>query len=175
MSDRTYFAFLALLPIILGVLSLAVSGNVGFGIPNPMGDAPGEPGQILVLLTMGAIFMGTALTIRDLIGERTIFRREQAVGLSATAYLLAKICVYTAAAVIQSAILVTIVVNGKGGPTQGALVLGNPSGGLFVSVAGTSVAGAMLGLALSAWPAPTSRSCRCWWCWSFRSWCSAAA
>ena len=39
-SDRTYFAFLALLPFIVGVLSLAVSGNVGFGIPNPMGDAP---------------------------------------------------------------------------------------------------------------------------------------
>jgi ABC transport system ATP-binding/permease protein len=149
-SDRTYFAFLAMLPIVLGVLSLAVSGNVGFGIPNPMGDAPDEPGQILVLLTMGAIFMGTALSIRDLIGERTIFRREQAVGLSATAYLLAKICVYTAAAVIQSAILVTIVVNGKGGPTRGALMLGNPTVELFVTVAGTCIAGAILGLALSA-------------------------
>jgi ABC-type multidrug transport system ATPase subunit len=149
-SDRTYFAFLALLPIVLGVLSLAVSGNVGFGIPNPMGGAPDEPGQILVLLTMGAIFMGTALTIRDLIGERTIFRREQAVGLSATAYLLAKICVYTAAAVIQSAILVTIVVNGKGGPTRGALMLGNPTVELFVTVAGTCITGAILGLALSA-------------------------
>jgi ABC-type multidrug transport system ATPase subunit len=149
-SDRTYFTFLALLPIVLGVLSLAVSGNVGFGIPNPMGDAPDEPGQILVLLTMGAIFMGTALSIRDLIGERTIFRREQAVGLSATAYLLAKICVYTAAAVIQSAILVTIVVKGKGGPTRGALMLGNPTVELFVTVAGTCIAGAILGLALSA-------------------------
>ncbi len=149
-SDRTYFAFLALLPIVLGVLSLAVSGNVGFGIPNPMGDAPDEPGQILVLLTMGAIFMGTALTIRDLIGERTIFRREQAVGLSATAYLLAKICVYTAAAVIQSAILVTIVVYGKGGPTRGDLMLGNPTVELFVTVAGTCITGAILGLALSA-------------------------
>jgi ABC-type multidrug transport system ATPase subunit len=149
-SDRTYFAFLTLLPIVLGVLSLAVSGNVGFGIPNPMGDAPDEPGQILVLLTMGAIFMGTALAIRDLIGERTIFRREQAVGLSATAYLLAKICVYTAAAVIQSAILVTIVVHGKGGPTRGALMLGNPTVELFVTVAGTCITGAILGLALSA-------------------------
>ena len=94
--------------------------------------------------------MGTALTIRDLIGERAIFRREQAVGLSTTAYLLAKIWVYSAAAVIQSAILVTIVVNGKGGPTQGDLVVGNAAVGLFVTVAGTSVTGAILGLALSA-------------------------
>jgi energy-coupling factor transporter ATP-binding protein EcfA2 len=150
MSDRGYFVFLALLPFIVGVLSLAVPGTVGFGIPNPMGDTPTEPTQILVLLNMGAVFMGTALTIRDLIGERAIFRREQAVGLSATAYLLAKIWVYSTAAIIQSAILVAIVVYGKGGPTQGDVVAGNASFGLFLNVAGTSVAAAILGLALSA-------------------------
>ena len=150
MSDRGYFVFLALLPFIVGVLSLAVPGTVGFGIPNPMGDSPTEPIQILVLLNMGAVFMGTALTIRDLIGERAIFRREQAVGLSTTAYLLAKIWVYSTAAIIQSAILVAIVVYGKGGPTQGDVVVGNASVGLFLSVAGTSVAAAILGLALSA-------------------------
>ena len=150
MSDRGYFVFQALLPFIVGVLSLAVPGTVGFGIPNPMGDAPSEPDQILVLLTMGAVFMGTALTIRDLIGERAIFRREQAVGLSTTAYLLAKIWVYSTAAIIQSAILVAIVVYGKGGPTQGPVVVGNATVGLFLNVAGTSVAGAILGLALSA-------------------------
>ena len=63
---------------------------------------------------------------------------------------MAKICVYTAAAVIQSAILVTIVVKGKGGPTQGAVMLGTPTGELFVTVAGTCITGAVLGLALSA-------------------------
>ena len=103
-SDRGYFVFLAVLPFIMGVLSLSVPGTVGFGIPDPMGDAPNEPGQILVLLNVGAIFMGTALTVRDLIGERAIFRREQAVGLSTTAYLLAKVCVYTLFAVLQSAV-----------------------------------------------------------------------
>jgi len=149
-SDRGYFAFLALLPFILGVLSLAVPGNVGFGIPDPLGNAPNEPGQILVLLNVGAIFMGTALTIRDLIGERPIFRREQAVGLSTSAYLLAKICVYCTAAIIQSAILVAIVIYGKGAPTQGAVVLGHAGFELFVDVAATCVASAILGLALSA-------------------------
>ncbi len=150
MADRGYFVFLALLPVIVGVLSLAVPGSVGFGIPNPMGDAPTEPDEILVLLCMGAVFMGTALTIRDLIGERAIFRREQAVGLSTTAYLLAKIGVYCTAAIIQSAILVTIVISGKGAPTQGDVVVGNASAELFLNVAGTSVTAAILGLALSA-------------------------
>ncbi len=148
-SDRGYFVFLALLPFIMGVLSLAVPGNVGFGKPDPMGDAPNEPGQILVLLNVGAIFMGTALTIRDLIGERAIFRREQAVGLSTTAYLLAKVCVYTVFAVLQSAIVTAIVVWGKGAP-ESAVALGNPALELFVTIAATCVASANLGLLLSA-------------------------
>ncbi|KZS62990.1 FHA domain-containing protein [Mycobacterium ostraviense] len=149
-SDRGYFVFLALLPFIMGSLSMSVPGDVGFGFPNPMGNAPNEPGQILVLLNVGAVFMGTALTIRDLIGERPIFRREQAVGLSTTAYLIAKICVYTVFAVVQSAIVTIIVLIGKGGPTQGAVALGKPGLELFADVALTCVASAMLGLALSA-------------------------
>ncbi len=149
-SDRGYFAFLALLPFIMGVLSLSVPGTVGFGIPDPYGDAPNEPGQILVLLNVGAIFMGTALTIRDLIGERAIFRREQAVGLSTTAYLLAKVAVYSLFAIVQSAIVTTITLLGKGTPTQGAVVFGNPSLELFIVMAATTVTSAMVGLALSA-------------------------
>jgi ABC transport system ATP-binding/permease protein len=149
-SDRGYFVFLALLPFIMGSLSMSVPGDVGFGIPNPMGAAPTEPGQILVLLNVGAVFMGTALTIRDLIGERAIFKREQAVGLSTTAYLLAKVCVYTVFAVVQSAIVTVIALIGKGGPTQGAVALGKPGLELFADVALTCVASAMLGLALSA-------------------------
>src|SRR5947209_6803349 len=149
-SDRGYFLFLALLPFIMGSLSMSVPGDVGFGIPNPMGDAPTEPGQILVLLNVGAVFMGTALTIRDLIGERAIFLREQAVGLSTTAYLLAKVCVYTVFAIVQSAIVTGIAIAGKGGPTQGAVALGSPGLELFADVALTTVASAMLGLLLSS-------------------------
>jgi ABC-type multidrug transport system ATPase subunit len=149
-SDRGYFIFLALLPFIMGSLSMSVPGDVGFGRPNPMGAAPTEPGQILVLLNVGAVFMGTALTIRDLIGERAIFLREQAVGLSTSAYLLAKVCVYTVFAVIQSAIVTVITIVGKGGPTQGAVALGIPGLELFVDVAMTTVTSAMLGLVLSS-------------------------
>jgi ABC-type multidrug transport system ATPase subunit len=150
LSDRGYFIFLVLLPFILGALSLAVPGNVGFGIPNPMGSAPDEPSEILVLLNIGAVFMGIALTIRDLIGERPIFRREQAVGLSTWAYLMAKVVVYCTAAVIGSAVMVGIVLFGKNGPTRGAVLLHNAALELFVTVAATCVASVILGLALSA-------------------------
>jgi ABC-type multidrug transport system permease subunit len=114
-----------------------------------MTESAGEAGTILTLLIMAAAFMGTALTIRDLIGERPIFRREQAVGLSTTAYLLAKIAVFSAFAVIQAAIATAIVIVGKGAPPN-ALLLSNATLELFVAVAATCVAAAMLGLLMSA-------------------------
>ncbi len=149
-ADRAYFVFLALLPFILGALSLTVPGSNGFHVADPRSEAPDEAAQILVLLNIAAVFMGTALTIRDLIGERAIFQREQAVGLSTTAYLLAKTGVFSVFAVVQSVIATAIVIAGKGAPTRGHVVLGNPTVELFVTVAATCVASAMLGLVLSA-------------------------
>ena len=149
-ADRGYFCFLAVLPFLLGALTLLVPGHVGLGTANPRGEAADEPVQIVFLLSISAVFLGTALTIRDLVGERSIFRREQAVGLSATAYLLAKIAVYTVTAGAQTAVLTTIVVIGKGAPTRGAVVLVNATLELYVTVAATAAVAAVLGLALSA-------------------------
>ena len=87
-ADRRYFLYLALMPFIVGLLPLAVAGHVGFNKPLPDSIAPFEPKQLVVLLNLGAIYMGTALTIREVVGERTIFRREQAAGLSTSAYVL---------------------------------------------------------------------------------------
>jgi ABC-type transport system involved in multi-copper enzyme maturation permease subunit len=94
--------------------------------------------------------MGTALTIRDLVGERTIFRREQSVGLSAGAYLASKIVVYSGFAATQTAIVTAIVVYGKGGPTQGAVALGNPVYDLYASLALTAIVSAIFGLLWSS-------------------------
>ncbi|MGH3525611.1 MAG: ATP-binding cassette domain-containing protein, partial [Mycobacterium sp.] len=115
-ADRGYFTFLALLPFVLGVLSLAVPGTTGLGYADPRGPAPEEPIDILILSNIAAVFMGTALTVRDLVGERLIFERERAVGLAASAYLAAKVVVYSVAALIQTAILVAIMAIGKGMP-----------------------------------------------------------
>jgi hypothetical protein len=134
----------------MGGLSLTVPGDSGFGVPSPTSQSPDESAQILTLLNIAAVFMGTALTIRDLIGERGIFQREQAVGLSTSAYLGAKLAVFCGFAVIQSAIATGIVILGKGAPKQKALLLGDPSFELFATVAATCVASAILGLVLSS-------------------------
>ncbi len=150
-SDRLYTVFLALLPFLTGAIALTVKGpHPGLGPADPLGAAPTQPQYIMVLLNFGAVFMGTALTIRDLIGERPIFRREQAVGLSTTAYLLAKLAVFFVFATIQAAIATFIVRLGKGAPTAHPPFFGNSTFSLFVTVAGTCVASATLGLLLSA-------------------------
>ncbi len=150
-SDRLYTVFLALLPFLTGAIALTVKGpHPGLGPADPLGAAPTQPQYIMVLLNFGAVFMGTALTIRDLIGERPIFRREQAVGLSTTAYLLAKIAVFFVFATIQAAIATFIVRLGKGAPTAHPPFFDNSTFSLFVTVAGTCVASATLGLVLSA-------------------------
>jgi ABC-type multidrug transport system ATPase subunit/pSer/pThr/pTyr-binding forkhead associated (FHA) protein len=151
-ADRGYFAFLALLPFVLGVLSLAVPGNTGLGNASP--SAPEEPIDILILLNIGAVFMGTALTVRDLVGERMIFQRERAVGLSASAYLMAKVLVFSAAALIDTAVMVAIMTIGKGAPSHGGVLLGRGVlagvAELYLTLALTAIASAMVGLALSS-------------------------
>ncbi len=153
-ADRAYFIFLALLPFILGSLSLTVPGSNGFHAPGPNAGTPDEAAQILALLLPAAAFMGTALTIRDLVGERAIFQREQAVGLSPTSYLLAKSAVFCGFAILQSVIITAIVVIGKSAPTRGAVLLGHSGFAatveLFCTVAATCVASAILGLAISS-------------------------
>jgi ABC-type multidrug transport system permease subunit len=150
LADRGYLAFLAVLPFILGTLSLLVPGNTGLGTANPRGPDFDEPAQIVMLLNISAMFMGSALTIRDLVGERLIFRREQAAGLSASAYLCAKTVVYGVTAAVQTAVLTAIVVVGKGAPTRGAVVVGNPILELYLTLALTATVAALTGLAMSA-------------------------
>jgi len=102
------------------------------------------------MLSISAVFLGTAFTIRDLVGERNIFRREQAAGLSASAYLVAKILVYSVAATAQIAVVTPIVVIGTSAPTRGAVILGNPTFELYATLALTAAVAAIMGLALSA-------------------------
>ncbi|MGA9489074.1 MAG: ATP-binding cassette domain-containing protein [Mycobacterium sp.] len=151
-SDSGYFAFLAVLPLVLGVLSLAVPGSTGLGPVNP--TAPEEPIDILILLNIGAVFLGTALTVRDLVGERMIFQRERAVGLSASAYLMAKVVVFSAAALMGTAVMVAITTIGKGPPAHGGVLLGHSTFAgvieLYLGLALTAITSAMVGLVLSS-------------------------
>ena len=152
-GDQRYFIFLTILPVLFGAITLLLPGHAGLGPANPYGSSPDEAVEILAVLNIGAVVMGTALGIRDLFGEKRIFRREQANGLSASAFLAGKIIVYSLAAIIQTGIITTTAVVGKGAPTHGGVLLGGSTFGaaieLFVTLAATAIVSAMVALALS--------------------------
>jgi hypothetical protein len=152
-ADHVYFLFWAVLPFVLAALTLLIPGDSGLDRPNPGGTNPHEAIEILAALNIAAVIMGTALTIRALVFEHRVFRREQAVGLSAAAYLAAKIIAFSVAAAILTAVTFAIVIAVKGGPVHGAVLLGLFGGAtveLYVSMAATAIVSAIVGLALSA-------------------------
>jgi len=149
-ADQRYLIFLTLLPLLFGGLVLLVAGHAGLGQADPYGNSPDEALEILVLLNFGAVVMGTALTIRDVLKERFIFRREQADGLSATAYLAAKIGVYSLVAMVQTAITTTVAVAGKGAPSHEAVLLGSPVLELYLAILVTTIVSSIVALAISS-------------------------
>ncbi|WP_040804626.1 FHA domain-containing protein [Nocardia concava] len=156
-ADRGYLAFLGILPFVLGGLSLVVQGKSGFEsvgfVQAPDGSFVrannGEAQQLLVVLILGACFMGATLTVRDLVGERAIYYRERAVGLRSGAYLMSKVVIFSLAALLQSAVMIGIVLAVKKPPSKGSVIpLGTVE--LYLDVALTAVSCVVLGLALSS-------------------------
>ncbi|SPM41883.1 transmembrane ABC transporter ATP-binding protein [Mycobacterium numidiamassiliense] len=148
-ADRLYLLFLLALPFALAGLTLLIPGGSGLSQPGANSRNPHEAVEILAALNLAAVIIGTALTIREIVNERRIFRREQAVGLWAPAYLLGKIAFFGLAAAVLTAITFAIVVAVKGGPVHGALFLYDATFELYASVAGTAIVSAIVGLAVS--------------------------
>ena len=142
MADRLLLTLLLVLPLVLGGLSRLVPGNFGLSldeasrrVKTPSGDfvtaySPEEVRQRLIVLIVAACLMGVALTIRELVGERSIFRREYAVGLSPNIYFVSKLVVLGTAAFLQG-VLVTVIAtvglpppDGRAGTLRVALVIG---------------------------------------------------
>src|SRR5262249_27088806 len=109
-AERLNLLFLTVLPFVLAALTLLIPGESGLQRPKPSSSNPHEAIEILAALNIAAVIIGTALTIRTLVDERRVFRREQAIGLSAPAYLTAKIGVLGLAAAILTAVVFGIVI-----------------------------------------------------------------
>lgn len=149
LADRGYLVFLTLMPVALGAITLIVPSDSGLRALTSMDNATG-PSTILVLLMVGACFMGAALTARDLVGERAIFHRERAVGLRPGAYLAAKTLVFFLAATVQVAIMVGIVLAAGLGPRGPGAVLPSATLELLIDVAVLACLSTLVGLLISA-------------------------
>ncbi|MGA8114062.1 MAG: ABC transporter permease, partial [Actinocatenispora sp.] len=148
-ADRLYLSLLIGLPLGLAALLHVVPGHGGLAVPSGSPDYPDEAGELMTILIVGAVFMGLAGGIRELVGERAIYRRERAVGLSPGAYLGAKLVVFAAVDTAQVTLFVLVGLCGRPGPRE-ALVLGAPTVELIAVVAMAALASTAMGLLVSA-------------------------
>jgi ABC-type multidrug transport system ATPase subunit len=102
-SDRRTLALLILQAPIFGLLlTILFSANI-------ISTTTGTFALLLLwLLVVSATWLGVSNTIREIVKELPIYRRERAVGLSIPAYVGSKAAVFGVITVIQSFVLVAI-------------------------------------------------------------------
>jgi ABC-type multidrug transport system ATPase subunit len=146
-ADRGYLLFMGLMPIVLGLLTHALSGSQGLG-----GGFAGNPNaqELLLVIVVSACLAGTASSVRELVKERSIYVRERAAGLSTGAYLCSKLVVLGVISVLQVLILVAIGLAGRPMPAHGAFGVNAPLAELGIGIAVLGVASMCLGLLVSA-------------------------
>jgi hypothetical protein len=101
------------------------------------------------MLVIGSAFMGASSSIRDLVGERPIYLRERAVGLSISAYLASKVLVFGIFAWFMAGMLTYVTLLAKPGPIQ-SVFFASPALELFLALGLTAMAAMVTGLTLSA-------------------------
>ncbi|HEY6797056.1 MAG TPA: ATP-binding cassette domain-containing protein [Kineosporiaceae bacterium] len=144
-ADRALLGILTALPAVLALMSLGIPQRGGLARVVHNEEAP----QLLLVLVMGASLMGAAGTVRELVKERALYRRECGVGVLRGPYLLAKILFFGTVAAGQGAVLAALALRGRT-PAPAAVVLPSSTAEITLVVAGVAVASALLGLLVSA-------------------------
>ncbi|MEV8540560.1 FHA domain-containing protein [Streptomyces sp. NPDC051572] len=141
-ADRTFLVIMIALPFVMGAMARALAGS----------ELTRETAMnALLILCVGGVLTGAANAVRELVKERAIYRRERAVGLSRSAYLLSKVVVLGAITVAQAVVLTLVGLfgvdlNAPGG--KGVLI--PPLIEITVAVALLAFTAMMLGLLVSA-------------------------
>ncbi|WP_370409718.1 FHA domain-containing protein [Streptomyces fradiae] len=141
-ADRTFLAIMVALPFVMGAMARALSE----GSLNPESTL-----NVLLILCVGGVLTGAANAVRELVKERTIYRRERAVGLSRSAYLMSKVVVLGTITVVQAVVLTLVALIGVPLNVPGGKgVLMPPLVEITLAVALLAFTAMMLGLFVSA-------------------------
>src|SRR5713101_7373364 len=131
-----------------GVVFAAQNGGEPQALQKFIKPLSGNDAQkYLFIMAFAAIMFGCINGAREIVKEAPIYRRERTVNLGIIPYMFSKIVVLGLLCLIQSAILV-LVVNAVA-PIQQGIIL-PPVVEVYITMALTSLAGLMIGLALSA-------------------------
>ncbi|MFJ9934269.1 FHA domain-containing protein [Streptomyces virginiae] len=141
-ADRTFLAIMIALPFVMGAMARALAGS----------RLTQETAiNALLILSVGAVLTGAANAVRELVKERVIYRRERAVGLSRSAYLMSKVVVLGAVTVAQAVVLTLVALYGVDLSAPGGHgVIMAPLVEITIAVALLAFTAMMLGLLISA-------------------------
>jgi ABC transport system ATP-binding/permease protein len=148
-ADKQYAVFLAALPLVLSLLARLVPGSSGLSVREAVAAQEYQPSQLLLVLILGGALMGIAASIRELVKERPVYRRERAIGLSLGAYLASKLLVLGVIAAAQGAVFTLLALLGRNDPDS-AVLLGSPLLEVLVAVVAVTVVTMIVGLLISA-------------------------
>ncbi|WEH12640.1 FHA domain-containing protein [Streptomyces sp. VNUA24] len=141
-ADRTFLAIMIALPFVMGAMARALAGSA-LDRETAM--------NALLILCVGGVLTGAANAVRELVKERVIYRRERAVGLSRSAYLMSKVVVLGTVTVLQAVVLTLVALFGVDlGAPDGEGVLMPPLVEITCAVALLAFTAMMLGLLVSA-------------------------
>mgnify|MGYP001450547593 CR=1 FL=1 len=111
--------------------------------------------KILFIMAFTAVLFGSVNAAREIVKEAPIYRRERTVNLGIIPYMFSKIVVLALLCLLQTAILVIIVNIVE--PFQQGIILPAILE-VYITMALTTLAGLMLGLAISATAPNTDRA-----------------
>ncbi|MEU8923006.1 ATP-binding cassette domain-containing protein [Kitasatospora sp. NPDC048545] len=149
-ADRLFLTVMTVLPFVIGLMCRVMAGS-------RLTDENAI--NCLLTLCLGGVLTGSANSVREVVKERAIYRRERVVGLSRSAYLVSKVVVLGAVTVAQAAVLTVVGLAGvklsalprPGAPpgvTTGVVMPQLPE--LIIAVAMLAFTAMMLGLVVSA-------------------------
>ena len=104
---------------------------------------------ILLVLAIGMTMMGLTASLREVVKELPVYKRERAVGLSTSAYMLSKVSVLGLIVFYQAFAYMAVSTANQHGPND-AVWLGWPLGELIIAGAMVGLAAVSLGLLCSS-------------------------
>ncbi|HVB20827.1 MAG TPA: FHA domain-containing protein [Ktedonobacteraceae bacterium] len=149
-NDKWNLAILLLQAPIIGVILFILVHSLDetniFQPPIPLGNQ-GNAQRFLFVMAFAAVMFGCINASREIIKEVHIYQRERAVNLGILPYLFSKIVILSVLCLLQSAILLAIM--GSAAHFYDGILF--PAiWEIYITLALTSIAGVMLGLAISA-------------------------
>lgn len=141
-QDRASLILMLALAPILGLLDFIMWQRPMFDVTN------GDPGQVFTLLfitVLTAVMVGSLATMREIVKEREIYRRERMIGLKILPYVFSKVWLSLLLASYQAAIFLLTKVLSVNLPIGWRSLLG-----MYVTLFLATLGGMVMGLLVSA-------------------------